>query len=155
MNYAYILFIRNVIIFSIFNGILPILTIRIFGFVLRIFYSKYIIIIYHDFLCPPRGLLNFKFNIFIIQFTEKCYKQRKPFEKNMKKAFREIDFVCKDFSLNRKENELHRKYKVFGGSRENEMDCSNFRDRTKWMVPLDLTRLREYNSIFLFIYLRK
>ena len=73
----------------------------------------------------------------------------------MKKTFREIVFVCEDFSLNRKENELHRKYKVFGGSTKNEMDCSNFRDRTKWMFPLDLARLRVYNSIFLFVYLRK
>ena len=37
----------------------------------------------------------------------------------MKKTFREIVIVCEDFSLNRKENELHRKYKVFGGSMEN------------------------------------
>ena len=37
----------------------------------------------------------------------------------MKKTVREIVFVCEDFSLNSKENELHRKYKVFGGSMEN------------------------------------
>ena len=73
----------------------------------------------------------------------------------MKKPFWEIVFVCEVFSLNHKENELHRKYKVLGGSKENEMDCSNFRDRTKWMVPLDLARLRVGNSIFLFIYLLK
>ena len=58
------------------------------------------------------GSLTFIFNIFIIQFREKC-KQR------MKKTFRENVFVCKDFSLNCKENELHRKYMVFGGSTEN------------------------------------
>ena len=40
---------------------------------------------------------------------------------NMKKPFREIVFICDDFSLNRKENELHRKYKGFGGSIENAM----------------------------------
>ena len=39
----------------------------------------------------------------------------------MKKIFRENVFVCEDFSLNRKENKLHRKYKVFGGSTENDM----------------------------------
>ena len=93
-----------------------------------------------------RGSLTFKFNIFIMQFREQCSKR------NMKKAFREIIFVCEDFSLNREENELHRKYKVLGGSTENEMDCSNFRYRTKWMVPLDLARLRVYNSIFLLNY---
>ena len=36
----------------------------------------------------------------------------------MKKTFREIVFVCKDFSRNRKENELHRKYEVFTGLRK-------------------------------------
>ena len=43
----------------------------------------------------------------------------------MKKTFREIVFVYEDLSLNCKENELNRKYKVFGGSTENEMDCSD------------------------------
>ena len=62
---------------------------------------------------PVKGSLTFKFNIFIIQFREKCSEQ------NMKKTVRKIIFVCEDFSLNRKENELHRKYKVFGGSTEN------------------------------------
>ena len=37
----------------------------------------------------------------------------------MKKTFRENVFACGDFSLNREENELHRKYMVFGGSTEN------------------------------------
>ena len=37
----------------------------------------------------------------------------------MKKTFRKNVFVCEDFSINRKENELHRKYKVLGGSTEN------------------------------------
>ena len=60
-----------------------------------------------------KGPLTFKFNIFIIQFREKCSKQ------NMKKTFRENVFVCEDISLNRKENELHRKYKVLEGSTEN------------------------------------
>ena len=55
----------------------------------------------------------------------------------MKKTFRENVFVCEDFSLNRKENELHRKYKVLGGYGKC-YDSANFRDRTKWMVPLDL-----------------
>ena len=86
-----------------------------------------------------KGSLTLKFNIFIIQFREKCSKQ------NIKKTFRENVFVCKDFSLNRKENELHRKYMVLGAT-ENGM--ANFRDRTKWLVPLDLARLRVYNSIF-------
>ena len=38
----------------------------------------------------------------------------------MKNSFRENVFVCKDdFSLNRKERELHRKYMFFVGSSEN------------------------------------
>ena len=37
----------------------------------------------------------------------------------MKKTFPENVFVFEDLFLNRKENELHRKYKVFGGSVEN------------------------------------
>ena len=57
--------------------------------------------------------MTFKFNIFIIEFREKCSKQ------NMKKTFQENVFVCEDFSLNHEENELHRKYKVFGRSMEN------------------------------------
>ena len=60
-----------------------------------------------------RGSLTFKFNRLIIEFREKCSKQ------NMKKAVLEIVFVCEDFSLNRKENELHRKYKAFWRSTEN------------------------------------
>ena len=36
----------------------------------------------------------------------------------MKKIFQENVFVCEDFSLNRKENELYRKYKVLGGLRK-------------------------------------
>ena len=63
-----------------------------------------------------RGGLTFKFNIFIIQFREKCSKQ------NMKKTFRENVFVCEDVSLNRKENELHGKYRFFGGSTEKNKD---------------------------------
>ena len=59
-----------------------------------------------------RGSLTFKFDILIIQFGEKCSKQ------NIKKTFRKNAFVCEDFSLNRKENELHRKYMFFGGSTE-------------------------------------
>ena len=62
-----------------------------------------------------RGSLTFKFDIFIIHFREKCSKQ------NMKKTIREIVIVCEDFSLNRKENELCRKYRVFGGSMENRI----------------------------------
>ena len=61
-----------------------------------------------------RGSLTVKFNIFIIQFREKCSKQ------NMKEPFRENVFVCEDFSLNRKENELHRKNKVLGGSTDDK-----------------------------------
>ena len=56
--------------------------------------------------------MTFKFNIFIIKFIEKCYKQ------NIKKTFRENVFVSEDFSLNRKEKELHRKYCFWGGSME-------------------------------------
>ena len=37
----------------------------------------------------------------------------------MKKTYWENVFVYEGFSLNRKENELHRKYKIFGGSAEN------------------------------------
>ena len=39
----------------------------------------------------------------------------------MKKTFQKNDFICDDFSLNRKENELRRKYEVFGGSMEKRM----------------------------------
>ena len=39
----------------------------------------------------------------------------------MKKTFRENGFVCEDFSLNCKENELHKKYKVFWRATENAM----------------------------------
>ena len=42
----------------------------------------------------------------------------------MTKTFRENVFVCEDFSLNHKENELHKKYKVFGGATENTMALS-------------------------------
>ena len=60
----------------------------------------------------------------------------------MKKTFRENVFICEDFSLNRKENEeLRRKYGIFGGSTEKNKDPPIL-DRTKWMVPLDLARLR-------------
>ena len=40
----------------------------------------------------------------------------------MKTTFRESVFVCEDFSLNRTENELHRKYSFFGGSTEKNTD---------------------------------
>ena len=55
-------------------------------------------------------------NIFIIQCREKWSKQ------NMKKIFRENVFICEDFSLNRKENELRSKYGIFGGSTEKNKD---------------------------------
>ena len=37
----------------------------------------------------------------------------------MKNTFRENVFICEDFSLNHKENELNRKYRFFGVSTEN------------------------------------
>ena len=40
----------------------------------------------------------------------------------MKKPFLENVFVCEDFSLNRKENELRRKYGILGGSTEKNKD---------------------------------
>ena len=40
----------------------------------------------------------------------------------MKKTFWEKVFICEDFSLNRKENELHRKYRFFEGSAEKNKD---------------------------------
>ena len=40
----------------------------------------------------------------------------------MKKTFRENVFICEDFSLNRKENKLRRKYGIFGGSTEKNKD---------------------------------
>ena len=52
---------------------------------------------------------SFNSMFFIIHFREKCSKQ------NMKNTVQKNVFVCEDFSLNRKENELHRKYKAFGG----------------------------------------
>ena len=36
----------------------------------------------------------------------------------MKKTLREKVIICEDFSLNPKENELHRKYRFFGGLRK-------------------------------------
>ena len=36
----------------------------------------------------------------------------------MKKTFRKNVFICEDFFLNRKENELRRKYGILGGSTE-------------------------------------
>ena len=62
-----------------------------------------------------RGSLTFKFNISIIQFREKLSKQ------NMKKTFRENVFICDDISLNREENELRRKYRVFKIQTEKRM----------------------------------
>ena len=82
-----------------------------------------------------RGSLTFELNIVIIHFREKCSKQ------NMKKTFRENVIVCEDFSLNCKENELHKKFWFLGGLRKRTR-IPNFRDRTKWMVPLDLAGLR-------------
>ena len=44
----------------------------------------------------------------------------------------------------------------FWGSYGKCNGSANFRDRTKWMVPLDLARLRVYNSIFFsFIFKNK
>ena len=40
----------------------------------------------------------------------------------MKKTFRENVFICEDFFLNRKENELRRKYRNFGVSAEKNKD---------------------------------
>ena len=40
----------------------------------------------------------------------------------MKKTFWENVFICEDFSLNHKETELCRKYGIFGGSPEKNMD---------------------------------
>ena len=40
----------------------------------------------------------------------------------MKKTFRENVFIYEDFSLNRKENELRRKYGIFGDSTEKNKD---------------------------------
>ena len=86
-----------------------------------------------------------KKRFFIIHFREKNSKQ------NMKKTFRENVFVCEDFSLNHKENKLQRKY-IFWGVYLKYSCSSNFRDRTKLMLPLDLARLRAYKNIF-FVYL--
>ena len=66
------------------------------------------------------GSLTLKFNIFIIQCREKWTKQ------NMKKTFRENVFICEDFSVNRKENELRRKYGILGGSTEKNKDTTLF-----------------------------
>ena len=70
----------------------------------------------------------------MFQFREKWSKQ------NTKKTFLEKVFIFEDFSLNRKENELHRKYGILEGS--TEMNKSPPILETKWMVPLDLARLR-------------
>ena len=56
----------------------------------------------------------------------------------MKKTFRENVFICEDFSLNCKENELRENMGFWG----KEQGSSNFSDRTKWLVPLELARLR-------------
>ena len=63
-----------------------------------------------------RGSLTLKFDIFIIQCREKWSKQ------NMKKTFWENVFICEDFSLNCKVNELRRKYWILGGSTEKNKD---------------------------------
>ena len=60
----------------------------------------------------------------------------------MKKTFRENVFICEDFSLNGKENELRRKYGILRGLCGKEQGSPNFRDGTKWMVPLDSAQLR-------------
>ena len=56
----------------------------------------------------------------------------------MKKTSRGNVFICEDFSLNRKENKLRRKCGILRGLYGKEKESPNFRDRTKWMVPLDL-----------------
>ena len=40
----------------------------------------------------------------------------------MKDTFWENVFICEDFYLNRKENELRRKHGIFGGSTEKNKD---------------------------------
>ena len=40
----------------------------------------------------------------------------------MKKTFRKNVFLCEDFFLNLKENELRRKYRIFEGSTEKNKD---------------------------------
>ena len=40
----------------------------------------------------------------------------------MKKTFQENVFICEGFSLNRKQKELRRKYRVFVGSTEKNKD---------------------------------
>ena len=40
----------------------------------------------------------------------------------MTKTFRENVFICEEFSLNRKENELRKKYGIFEGSTEKNKD---------------------------------
>ena len=96
-----------------------------------------------------------KFNIFVIKFREKCSKQ------NMKKTFRENVFVCEDFSLNRKESELYRKYKVLGGlwkiyrllqfQRQNKMDGSIGFSTTQsagYYLETSFTFQNEFNFFF-------
>ena len=61
--------------------------------------------------------LTFNSTFFITHFRENCSKQ------NMKNTFEENDFFLWKFSVNRKENELHRKYKVFGGLRKKLRLC--------------------------------
>ena len=59
----------------------------------------------------------------------------------MKKTFRENVFICEYFSLNLKKTSCV-KNMGFCGLYGKEQGSPNFRDITKWMVPLDLARLR-------------
>ena len=64
----------------------------------------------------------------------------------MKNTFRENDFVCKDFLSTVKKTSCIKNIGVLVvyGKQNNS---SNFRDRTKLMLPLDLARFRVNKSI--------
>ena len=59
----------------------------------------------------------------------------------MKKTFQENVFICDDFSLTVKKTSCVENI-GFWGLYGTKNAPHNFRDRTKWMVPLDLPRLR-------------
>ena len=73
----------------------------------------------------------------------------------MKKTFRKNVFISEDFSLNRKENELRRKYGILGGSTEKNKDPPILEiEQNGWLHWI--YHDSEYKKIFRnFIYLPK
>ena len=62
----------------------------------------------------------FRKNVFICDDFSLNPKENE-LRRKYRKTFRKNVFICDDFSLNPKENELRRKYRVLGGSTEKIM----------------------------------